>query len=922
MVTSPLVETKLFVPLPRGDAVARPRLTELLDRGRRARLTLVSAPAGFGKTTLLSRWLAASGGEQRAVAWLSLEENDSQPARFWTYLVTAVQRAVPEVGSGALALLQSGQPPLDSVLATLINELSTAPVELDLVLDDFHLVDGPDLQPDLAFLIEHLPPQVHLVISTRVDPALPLARMRVRGDLVEIRAADLRFTLTEVAAYLNEVAALDLTPGDIAALETRTEGWIAALQLAALSLRGRSDTAGFVAAFAGDDRYIVDYLVEEVLSRQPTQIRDFLLQTSVLDRLSGPLCAAVTGNAESQAMLEHLDRANLFLVPLDATRRWYRYHHLFAEVLETHLLDERREQVAELHQRASRWYDESGEPDPAVRHAAAAGDLDRAADLAELALPALQRDRQETTIVAWLSVIPDEMVQRRPVLALGFVAALMSSGSFTGVEERLDDLERQVQSTGYKRGASEPPEGVVVVDRDQWDRIPGSIELHRSALSLIHQDPGAAIAHADLAIERAAGADHLTRAGAAAVSGLARWTGGDLEGAHLAYTSSVEGLRRAGHISDVLGASITLADIRITQGRLTDALQTYQGALSLAEGDPVPVTRGSADMHVGVSQVACERNDLDTAAEHLRLSRALGDAAGLPQYPHRWRVADARLHAARGDLPRALELLEEAERVYFGDFAPDVRPIAALRTRLQLRRGNTTSAESWMRAHPTDELSYLREFEHITAAMVLLARHGAEPSVQEATRLLEKLLAAAEAGGRTGSVIEILVQLALASETEGHRARAIDQLRRALVLAEPEGQLRVFLDARPSLTALLRRVEPDSPGWQHAQAVLAADGPPIESRAKASTASLVDPLSERELDVLRLLDSDLSGPAIARQLSVSVNTVRSHTQHIYAKLGVTKRREAVREAARLGLLRRSDRAAHLLANSGPDGEST
>ena len=464
MVAGPLVETKLFLPQPRGDAVPRPRLTELLDRGRRARLTLVSAPAGFGKTTLLARWLTAPA-DQRSVAWLSLEEADSQPALFWTYLVTAVQRAVPEVGGSALALLQTRQPSLDSVLATLINELSATPTELDLVLDDYHLIDSPDLQPSVAYLLEHLPAQVHLIISTRVDPALPLARLRVRGDLVEIRAADLRFTLTEVAAYLNDVAALELTPADIAALETRTEGWIAALQLAALSLRGRADTGAFIAAFAGDDRYIVDYLAEEVLNRQPSQVRDFLLQTSILDRLSGPLCEAVTGNTESQDMLEHLDRANLFLVPLDGTRRWYRYHHLFAEVLGTHLLDGRPDEVADLHRRASRWYDQTGDPVPAVRHAVAAGDIDRAADLAELAVPALQRDRQEATIAAWLGVIPEEVVHKRPVLALGFIGALMSSGQFASVAERLDELEQHLQTTGPEGEANGPPPGTIVVDR-------------------------------------------------------------------------------------------------------------------------------------------------------------------------------------------------------------------------------------------------------------------------------------------------------------------------------------------------------------------------------------------------------------------------------------------------------------------------
>ena len=324
----------------------------------------------------------------------------------------------PGAGTSALPLLQSGQPPIETVLTTVLNELGTVPDDLYLVLDDYHLVDGPDVQTGMTFLLEHLPPQVHLVISTRADPELPLARLRARGDLVEVRAADLRFTLEEAAAYLNDVTGLELAASDIAALERRTEGWIAALQLAALSLQGRDDVAGFIATFAGDDRYIVDYLVEEVLASQPAPVRGFLVETSILDRLSGPLCDAVTGQQDGKAVLESLDRANLFLVPLDDRRQWYRYHHLFADVLRTHLLDEHPDRVAALHRRASQWYERNGEPSQAIRHALAAGDVERAAGLVELAIPAQRRSRQEATIRGWLDAIPDDVVRARPVLAV------------------------------------------------------------------------------------------------------------------------------------------------------------------------------------------------------------------------------------------------------------------------------------------------------------------------------------------------------------------------------------------------------------------------------------------------------------------------------------------------------------------------
>ena len=408
-MANPLVETKLYLPRLRRSLVARPRLSGRLSRGSDARLTLISAPAGFGKTTVLTAWLAAT--DSRAVAWLSLDESDRQPGTFWTYVITALQTAVPGVGASVLPLLQAAQPPIESVLASVLNELSAGPNDVDLVLDDYHLVDGPDVRAGMVFLLEHLPPQVHLVISTRADPLLPLARLRARGELVEVRAADLRFTPDEVASYLNDVIGQDLSPKDIAALEGRTEGWIAALQLAALSLQGRDDIGGFIAGFAGDDRYIVDYLVEEVLQRQTDHVRTFLLRTCLLDRLSGPLCDAVTGELGGRATLEALDRANLFVVPLDNNRHWYRYHHLFADMLQAHLQDERPDEITDLHRRASQWYDQDGQPLPAVRHALAAGDVERAADLVELAIPALLRSRQEATIRGWLDVIPDEVVR-------------------------------------------------------------------------------------------------------------------------------------------------------------------------------------------------------------------------------------------------------------------------------------------------------------------------------------------------------------------------------------------------------------------------------------------------------------------------------------------------------------------------------
>jgi LuxR family transcriptional regulator, maltose regulon positive regulatory protein len=914
VTASPVVETKLYIPNPPRGLVARPRLRERLSRGTQSRLTLLSAPAGFGKTTLLAGWLAFAAPAGRPVAWLSLEESDSQPASFWTYVINALQTVVPGVGTSALPLLQSAQPPIEAVLATLLNGLAAAPNDIDLVLDDYHLVDGPEVRVGMAFLLAHLPPHVHLVISTRADPALPLARLRARGELVEIRAADLRFTRDEVAAYLNEVGGLHLGANDIRTLEGRTEGWIAALQLAALSMQGRDDIPGFVERFAGDDRYIVDYLVEEVLQRQPDDVRSFLLRTCLLDRLSGPLCDAVTGQHGGRAMLEALDRANLFVIPLDDRRHWYRYHHLFADVLRTHLADERPKEVQQLHLRASEWYEHNGVPSSAVRHALAAQDVDRAAHLVELAIPTLLRNRQEATIRSWLEEIPDGIVEVRPVLGIGFVAALMAGGELEGVEDRLEAVERCLEpATPTGEGRRAPGPTMLVVDEAELPRLPAEIELYRAGLALAHADLAGTVRHAARAIEVAPDDDHVDRAGASALLGLAFWTSGDLEAGHRAYSACVDGLRRAGHIADVLGCSIALADMRITQGRLSEALRTYEQGLQLASSGSAAVLRGTADMYVGMSQIACERGDVDGATQHLLRSQELGEPAGLPQNPYRWRVAMARVRQAEGDPSGAVDLLTEAQRVYIGDYLPNVRPVPALRARVLAVQGRWREGCDWARTEglsTEDDLSYLREFEHITLARVLLARSTGERAdsvLHEATALLERLLEFAEAGQRTASVIEILVLQALARHAQGGVRASVAPLERALSLAEPEGFVRVFADEGAAMASLLTTVANRGVARDYVRRLLEAcgggrDDTMLTRRATSAPRNLVEPLSDRELDVLRLLASDLNGPDIARQLTLSLNTVRTHTRNIYAKLGVNNRRSAVRQAMELNVL--------------------
>jgi LuxR family maltose regulon positive regulatory protein len=913
-VPAALLETKLYVPRSGRGLVPRPRLSERLDRGTASKLTLVSAPAGFGKTTLLTEWLAArpatQSTDERLAAWLSLDPSDSDPASFWTYVIAALRTTAPGVGGTALALLHAPRPPpIEAVLTTLLNDLAAAAADIVLVLDDYHVIDARKVQDGVAFLLDHLPPSLHLVIASRADPALPLPRLRARGELVEIRAADLRFTPDEAAAYLNGMMGLQLTARDVAALEGRTEGWIAALQLAALSMQGRDNVAGFISGFAGDDRYVVDYLVEEVLQRQSDHVQAFLLQTSVLSRLSGPLCDAVTGHAGGKAILEALDRGNLFLVPLDDRRRWYRYHHLFADVLQARLLDERPDQVPDLHRRASSWYEQNGEQSVAIGHALAAGDVERAADLVELAIPALRRDRQEATVRRWLELIPDELVRVRPVLGVGFAGTLMAGSEFEGVEGRLRDAERWLDTQpGDGERARAPAGEMVVVDRPEFPRLPGMIELYRAGLSLARGDAPGTVRHARRAIDLALEDDHLCRAGASGLQGLALWGSGELEAAHGAYSACVAGLRRAGHLSDVLGCSIALADIRITQGRLGEALHTYEQALLLAPEQAESGLRGSADMHVGMSEVHRERDHLAIATQHLLRSQELGEHTGLPQNRYRWRTAMARIREAEGDPGGAIDLLNEAERLYLGDFFPNVRPVAALRARTLAAHGGLGEALAWARERglsADDDLSYLREFEHLTLARVLLAQYAtqrAERSLSDAARLLGRLLATAEAGERTGTVIEILVLRALAHQALGDIPAGLACVQRAAALAEPEGYVRVFADEGAPMASLLQAAAKQGERDYLRRLLGAVTGTEHSSPAKQA---LIDPLSGRELHVLRLLGSELDGPAIARELTVSLNTMRTHTKNIYAKLGVTSRRSAVRRAEELGLLSRT-----------------
>lgn len=908
-----ILATKLHAPLPRPSAVDRARLLDRLGRGGVPKLVLVSAPPGFGKTTLVAQWIAEFG-EAHAVAWVSLEAADDEPAVFWSYVVAAVARAAPGIGDAAQALLERGQAGPDRIVAALVNDLASITGELLIVLDDLHVVEARGIADGLTFLLDHLSPQVHLVVLTRADPPLPLARMRARGELVEVRAADLRFTSGEASSYLKDRMGLALGDAEVDTLEAKTEGWIAALQLAAISMQGRDDAAAFVAEFAGDDRYVVDYLADEVLERQPEARREFLLRTAILDRLSGPLCDAVTGGEGGAAMLESLERANLFLVPLDDRRRWYRYHHLFADLLRTRLRDQRPAEVPGLHRRASAWWEEQGEPSEAITHALAAGDVDRAADLIELAARSLRRTRQEVALCRWLDALPDDLFDDRPVLAVAHAGALLSTGRSDGVAERLLAAERWVHAAdGDEARAAAEASGMIVRHTEVVDHLPSAIAVYRAALARMRGDVAATIEQARAAHAAAREDQPLERGAAAGILALAHWSNGDLDAAYASWSAALGDLEQAGHRADMLGGHLAMADILVAEGRLGEARRTLERGLRMGTASAPPL-RGTADMHVALGELDRERNHLAAAAAQLDAATALGEGLGLPQNAYRSRLALAGLRAADGAVDEALALVDEAQQVYVPDFFPEVRPISAVRARLWTRDGRHEDAIAWAverRVTPDDDLTYLREYEHVTLAEALIGRaraSGRRQDAEVAAAFIGRLLDAAEAGRRGRSVIELLALLALASRLTGDGEGSGAALDRALALAEPEGFVRVFVDLGPALAPLLHdgASRAPAPGYAHRLLAALGDQPTAPTRTRTPATprapALVEPLSERELEVLRLLASDLAGPEIAAHLFVSLNTLRTHTRNIYAKLGVSSRRAAVSRAAELGLL--------------------
>jgi LuxR family maltose regulon positive regulatory protein len=884
----PLLRTKLYTPSLRPEIVARPRLIERLNAGlvRRSgsfahKLTLVSAPAGFGKTTLLSEWIPQC---QHPVAWLSLDERDNDPAHFWAYFSAALRSVQVDIADIGQTMRQSPQAsPMDTSLTPLLNQIATVSHPFILVLDDYHTIEAPSIHEALSFLLDHVPPQMHLVIATRVDPPLPIARLRGRAQLTELYQADLRFTTEEATCFLSRVMGLDLSPEDVIALERRTEGWIAGLQMAAISMRGRDDVAGFVQAFTGSHRYILDYLSEEVLRQQPADVQSFLLQTAILDQLSAELCDAVhfdcaempppLGN--SQAILEHLERSNLFVIPLDDERCWYRYHRLFADLLRQRAQREMPAMVPQLHRRASAWYEENDLIAQAVRHALAANDYQRAARLIErTGWEALTRGAC-VTLLDWIDAFPDRFLHSHPRLGVFRAWCLTVTGETDHVESSLSDIDVQ--------------------------QVPGEVAAIRAYAASLQGDARRGIVYVQQALDKLPDDNLFLRSFLNLNLGIAHFSDGEPEAASQALDRAIKLSRVANRADLTLLARAILGHVQDSQARLRQALATHRAALDLArnlDDQPGPVI-GMA--YLGIAEVLYEWNDLDEAWRHVTEGIELLEKGRFISYLLFGHSLKAQIRLAQGDFDGAQQALQQAQQlVQEDDFVYMKAVLSGLRVRLHLARGEIATAVRWAEAHRWTgdrEIDRADEAEQMAVARVLIA----QGKFGEVLRTLNRLLKAAQDTGRTEAAIKILVLQTMALQAQGDVDQAISALEHLLSLAEPEGYVRTFLDEGEPMARLLRRAISEGVAPGYAARLLGVFN---EEAASVSSAmdKLVEPLTDREMDVLRLIVAGLSNPEIAEELVIAVSTVKSHVNHIYGKLDVENRIQAADRARTLGLV--------------------
>ncbi len=909
----PLLATKLYLPKGRPGLVGRPRLTARLNEGLTGAITLISAPTGFGKTTLLSEWLAQVSDGAGRVAWLSLDAADSDPLQLLRYLVAAGRTLAPRFGEGVLALVQNPAPQglpataLTTLMTLLVNDLTALPEGSILILDDYHLLQGQAVHEAMGFLFDHLPPQVHMVIATREDPPLPLARMRARRQINELRAADLRFTPEEAATFLNAMMGLDLSAENVRALESRTEGWIAGLQLAALSIRGRSDVGGFIAAFTGSHHFVLDYLAEEVFNRQSAAVQHFLLRTCLLPRLCGPLCDAVTGGAESQAMLQQVERANLFLVPLDAERRWYRYHHLFAELLQVRLQETHPDLGRELYRRASRWFAQEGLVVEAIEQALAGEDFAQVQHLIEQHAEPLWTQGQLANLLRWMGALPPAMRHANPqLLAIqAWTCFLLNQTSLAEIDGLLNEataaLEHPpapVESVGANSVAPQAP-------------LRGRIAVIRSALASMRGDIAQTVALCEEAFAALPPTSTYWRSIAALNLGFAHAIGGDMGAAARMLAQAVELCQAAGNTYAALVGMTNLAKVYWSQGQLQRAADGFRQALALLAQQGSWLRPYSVTIHVGLALVLYEWNDLDGAATQVKQGL---EHAELPQQAPALLEAYlvlARIQQAHGDTSGAQAAMARCVAAVPATGLPwTQRLVAAYMAQMDLRAGDLDKASRWLNEVPSGadvgefRNVQLAERERITRARVLLAQ--GRPAL--ALPLLEEQAQSAAQVENTRLLLETLVLQALAWQVQDDTARALEILDRALALAAPEGYIRRFLDEGPSMAALLRRMPRHGGTTAYISRLLAAfeaappTGLPTPPVVPGGAATLVEPLNEREREVLHLLATGLSNRQIAGQLVVALSTVKWYINNLYSKLGVSSRTQALARAREWDLL--------------------
>ncbi len=946
-MTIPLLTTKLNVPPPRPHMLSRPRLMRRLDGGLRLghRLTLISAPAGYGKTTLLSEWARKREGDEatrrrsedaiqqdgesadgRSVAWLSLGEEDSDLVRFWTYLVAALQRVEAHLGEGIVDALRSPQrPPVEAFLTPLINQVAALPRGLVLVLDDYHLITNGAIHEGLAFLLDHLPENAHLAVATRADPPLPLARLRGRGQLTELRQADLRFTPEEAAAFLERVFGLDLSPEEVAALEERTEGWITGLQLAALSMRGQDDVSGFVSAFTGSHRYILDYLTEEVLRRQPEDIRHFLLHTSVLDRLSGSLCDAVLREsdratkrqsdrairrqsdkaarregdearrrgggganrrgaglssravADSQAVLEHLEATNLFLVPLDERRAWYRYHRLFADLLRARLGELYAHRVPELHRRASAWYEREGMLDEAMKHVIAAGDLARAAHIAASHGRSLLMRGELTTLLRWIAALPEREIETSAPICVTHAWALLLTGQLAHVEARVQRVEQLVPADSPLLGDVAAIRAYVASQRGD---VPRTVDL------------------AERALERLPASKLGERAVVFFVLGGAHLLRGDVAAAVNAFGQAADVGQEGGNLHLALPALNSLTAIQLGQGELWGAKATAEEAIGLVtgpDGQPLPIGAGAVS---ALAELAYEWNELDEALVYARQGVELARLWGNLDTLGFGTLTLAQVLLAMGRLDEASAALRDAGRLsqeasLFPTFLPALR---AAQARFWLEAGDLAAAGQWAQGE-TPATTGLTDMER---SLTLAQVHWAVGRLDEALDVATGLLEMARMQGLEAWLVRGMALEALILRAQGREARALNALVEALTLAEPGGYVRSFVDRGPALAVLLQEAAAQGVTPDYVNDLLSAFDEDVEVPMRKQP--LIEPLSARELEVLGLVAEGLSNREVGRRLHIAESTVKSHLNAVYGKLAVDNRTQAAAKGRALKLL--------------------